>query len=132
MKTWRVHKIANNPKIRKLVIPDSLLFQYLFICVGIGTLLISIGISTSDLHGDYQSAYDDLDSSTGVESHYETFVCVAENSVGLIISAVYLICVIVYEVVLAYTTRHVHVSFSENKWIVLSVYVRIYLGCDCV
>ena len=120
LKSWRLAKLFNNRKLRRLFISDARLLAYQAVVVTVVVSLNLIWVLADPLTWDrFPLAYD-AHSGLVIESHG---LCAFPNAATSMIPLVSMI--FLYGVYLIYISRDVPTQFSESKWIGMSIVMMI-------
>ena len=122
LKTWRISRIFNNPKLKTVNLPDKKLLYYEGIFLSIVLIVNIIWCATYPLHWvrkviDYNDDGSARSSIGSCQSEYSTLF--------LILLAILIASSLFYGNYLAYKTRNVPDEFAEGKWIAISLMVML-------
>ena len=123
LKSWRLAKLFNNRKLRRLFISDARLLAYQAVVVTVVVSLNLIWVLADPLTWDrFPLAYD-AHSGLVIESRG---LCESPNAATSMIPLVSMIFLsLIYGVYLIYISRDVPTQFSESKWIGMSIVMMI-------
>jgi hypothetical protein len=119
LKTWRIRVLFDQKKIRKVVIPNSMLIKYEAVVMSFVMVILGLWTVTDPLHWERTILRFDAASRLPTESIGR---CVCDSPMRFLAPLIVaIIASLIIGVYLSYVTRNAPVAFSEGKWIAVAL-----------
>ncbi|XP_071853304.1 gamma-aminobutyric acid type B receptor subunit 2-like isoform X2 [Apostichopus japonicus] len=133
-KTWRVHRIFTNIKMKRKVIKDHQLFAIVGVLLVVDLVILVTWEIVDSLHDDVKEVYketSDQPEEMDVLYIYKLAVCESRNTmIWLAIIYAYKGVLLIFGLFLAWETRHVSIpALNDSKYIGMSVYNVTIMCC---
>jgi hypothetical protein len=116
VKTHRINKIINNPSLKSIKIPNSLLFKYIGTGLAVESIILVAFQTSSPLKWTREClAYDTIAKDVCIESRG---FCTSEHAWDFMMPIFILhTLLLAYALAICYKTRKIDSAFAESKWI---------------